>query len=35
MKVHSWFGQGFPEIIYQRRCLLIELEKEVLSAKLG
>ena len=26
MKVHSWFGPGFPEIIYQR-SLLIELEK--------
>jgi GxxExxY protein len=31
MKVHSWFGPGFPEIIYQR-SLLIELEKLDLNA---
>jgi len=32
MKVHSWFGPGFPEIIYQR-SLLIELEKAGLKCK--
>jgi len=32
MKVHSWFGPGFPEIIYQR-SLLIELEKTGLQCK--
>ena len=26
MKVHSQFGNGFPEVIYQR-CLAIELNK--------
>ncbi|MGZ3871195.1 MAG: GxxExxY protein, partial [Bacteriovorax sp.] len=26
MKVHSWFGPGFAEVIYQR-SLLIELER--------
>ena len=26
IKVHRFFGPGFPEIIYQR-CLIIELEK--------
>jgi GxxExxY protein len=30
MKVHSYFGAGFPEIIY-RRALAIELEKEGMS----
>jgi len=34
MKVHSWFGPGFPEIIYQR-SLLIELEKARLKCKAG
>jgi GxxExxY protein len=32
MKVHSWFGPGFPEIIYQR-SLLIELQKAGLKCK--
>lgn len=32
MKVHSWFGPGFPEIIYQR-SLLIELEKAGLKCR--
>ena len=26
MKVHSYFGLGFPEIIYQK-CLIVEMEK--------
>ena len=30
MKVHRWFGPGFPEIIYQR-SLLIELKKAGLA----
>ena len=32
MKAHSWFGPGFPEIIYQR-SLLIELEKAGFKCK--
>jgi GxxExxY protein len=32
MKVHSWFGPGFPEIIYQR-SLLIELGKAGFNCK--
>lgn len=32
MKVHRWFGPGFPEIIYQR-SLLIELEILRLDSK--
>lgn len=32
MKVHSWFGPGFSEIICQR-ALLIELEKTGLKCK--
>lgn len=32
MKVHSWFGPGFPEIIYQR-SLLIELERAGLKSR--
>lgn len=32
MKVHSWFGTGFPEVIYQR-SLLIELEKAGLKCR--
>jgi GxxExxY protein len=32
MKAHSWFGPGFPEIIYQR-SLLIELERAGLKCK--
>lgn len=32
MKVHSWFGPGFPEIIYQR-SLLIELGKAGLKCR--
>lgn len=32
MKVHSWFGPGFPEIIYQK-SLLIELEKAGLKCR--
>lgn len=30
MKVHSWLGRGFPEIIYQSN-LLIKLEKAALK----
>jgi GxxExxY protein len=32
MKVHSWFGPGFPEVIYQR-SLLIELIKAGLDCE--
>ena len=32
MKVHRWFGPGFPEMIYQR-SLLIELEILRLDSK--
>ncbi len=32
MKVHTYFGPGFPEIIYQR-ALIIELEKAGLKCK--
>ena len=32
MKVHSWFGPGFPEIIYQR-SLMVELRKAGLKCE--
>lgn len=32
MKVHRWFGPGFPEIIYQR-SLIIELRKAGLACE--
>jgi GxxExxY protein len=32
MKVHSWFGPGFAEVIYQR-SLLVELERAGLKCK--
>lgn len=32
MKVHRYFGPGFPEIVYQR-ALIIELDKMGLRAK--
>jgi GxxExxY protein len=31
MKVHSYFGSGFPEVVYQR-SLMIELERNGISA---
>lgn len=33
MKVHRWFGPGFPEIIYQR-SLMVELIKARLKCEM-